>query len=309
MTRMQLGAQRRSTGGRKGQAGFSLTEVAVALSVAGLMVGGVLKSVELMEQGRMLKSGTLLEQTATGHQLFMDKYQYMPGDLPGAAELIAEGAVNGNGDNILSVTGDTQASDGYTGEAYQYWSHLAAAGMGPGSNGYIKADVSTGLTSATSTESIIEGTHFPTFPSGGFMQVISGKSARLNKDTSVRGSTSALGDTASEFPQIRLNELYYRVGRHVTTATQPLSTSAALNNAPAITAVDVARMDLKFDDGRPSSGRMMTTTTSCLSSGTTLADQNYNYNNTTAAGSSACVLLYRAANSGGSTALVPTVTP
>lgn len=289
--------------GYQRQAGFSLTEVAVALSVSGLLVGGVLKSVDMMEQARILKAGALLENTATGHQLFLDQFQYMPGDLGGATQLIAASLVNGNADNILTVTGDDGDNDGFTGESYHYWAHLAAAGMGPGARGETAANMAA-ATSDVAIQSVVDGSQYPMFPLGGYMQVVSGISARNNSTAGTAGRTITSTDPAasdSTAPQIKVNDLFYRIG--VTAADpQVLSFAAALNNTTAVNQYDLYRMDLKFDDGKPSSGRLMTTTGDCI--GTDTSANQYLPGTSAAGNSTSCIVLYRAATTGGSPNLV-----
>ncbi|WP_372827692.1 type II secretion system protein [Polaromonas sp.] len=289
------------------QRGFSLTEMAVALSVAGLLTGGVLKGVELMEQARLLKSGALLEATSTGHQLFLDKYQYMPGDLPGATQLIAASLVNGNGDNILTVTGDDKDNDGWTGEAYNYWAHLSAAGLGPGARGETAADMATAA-AAAGLQSMVDGSQYPMFPLGGYMQVISGATARKIPETGgvPRTITSIATGTASAWPQMQLNEVYYRIGTSPasqTATTAGVLSFAASNNAlTAVNQIDLYRMDLKFDDGKPSSGRLMTTSADCIGADTSA---NQYMPGTIGVGvSTSCLALYRAASTGGSPNIV-----
>jgi prepilin-type N-terminal cleavage/methylation domain-containing protein len=292
---------------RRGQRGFSMTEMAVALSVAGLLTGGVLKSVELMEQARLLHSGSLLEATAAGHQLFLDKYQYLPGDVPGATQLIAASLVNGNGDNILTVTGDDGANDGFTGEAYNYWAHLSAAGMGPGARGETAADMAT-TAAATGLQSVVDGSQYPLFPLGGYMQVISGKTARAISAPGAiaRTITSIDAGTASNTPQIQLNEMYYRIG--TSPASQTAATAGVLsfadkaNRLTSVNQMDLYRMDLKFDDGKPSSGRLMTTSTDCI--GTDTSANQYLPGANAATKSASCLALYRAASTGGSPNIV-----
>lgn len=285
------------------QKGYSLIEAAVMLAVSGLLVGGVLKGVEMMEQARLLKSGKLLEDTAIGHQMFVDKYQFLPGDLPGAKQLVAGSLINGNGDNILTVTGDSKTNDGFTGEAYNYFAHLSAAGMGPGARGQTAVDMAASA-AATAIQSAVDGSHFPLFPLGGYLQVISGKTARSEHEAAVAGRVTSVGaDTDSNHPQIQLNELYYRIGVSAE-STGTLAAGGVLafadkaNVGTAVNQVDLYRMDLKFDDGKPSSGRLMTTTTDCIGTDTS-ADQ-YLPGTNAATKSTSCLVLYRAANTGGS---------
>lgn len=281
------------------QKGYSLIEAAVMLAVSGLLVGGVLKGVEMMEQARLLKSGKLLEDTAIGHQMFVDKYQFLPGDLPGAKQLVAGSLVNGNGDNILTVTGDLKTNDGFTGEAYNYFAHLSAAGMGPGARGQTAVDMAASA-AATAIQSAVDGSHFPLFPLGGHLQVISGATARSEHEGAVARITSVHANTASAHPQIQLNELYYRIGvtEDATATNGVLGYAGAENTGTAVNQVDLYRMDLKFDDGKPSSGRLMTTTTDCIGTDTS-ADQ-YLPGTNAATKSTSCLVLYRAANTGGS---------
>ena len=120
-------------------AGFSLVELAIALIVIGLIIGGVLKGRELIESARLKTVLTQLNEYRVATSTFMDMFDALPGDFSGAKEYIRNDLLDGNGDGIISGLG--LASDS---EAGQYWAHLAAAGLipqpGPSTEGTLRFD-------------------------------------------------------------------------------------------------------------------------------------------------------------------------
>ena len=111
------------------QAGFSLVELAIALMIIGLIVGGILKGQELLESARLKSVLTQVNEYRVAVSTFIDRYDALPGDYDQAAELIQDGLLNGNNNGIIEGPGlITQGKDH---ETASFWAHLAAANLLP----------------------------------------------------------------------------------------------------------------------------------------------------------------------------------
>lgn len=111
------------------QAGFSLVELAIALMIIGLIVGGILKGQELLESARLKSVLTQVNEYRVAVSTFIDRYDALPGDYDQAAELIQDGLLNGNNNGIIEGPGLlTQGKDH---ETASFWAHLAAANLLP----------------------------------------------------------------------------------------------------------------------------------------------------------------------------------
>lgn len=120
--------------------GFSLVELSIVLVILGLLVGGVLSGQSLIRAAELRAVTSEYSRYATSVHTFRDKYFAIPGDMPNATQfwgdnnsLCADGAIpNGtpgtcNGDgNGQVITGTVT---GATGEMFQFWTQLAAAGL------------------------------------------------------------------------------------------------------------------------------------------------------------------------------------
>ena len=121
--------------------GFTLTEVALAVFVAGLVVAGTLKGTELISQSRV--KGLMADYTGTiaAYHMYTDRYASMPGDDPGVSRRWTS-AVGGNGDRQLSGRFDAAAPaslaaftvDASGGETLAFWWHMRLAGLVPGAS-------------------------------------------------------------------------------------------------------------------------------------------------------------------------------
>lgn len=107
------------------QAGFSLIELAIALVIIGLVVGGVLlKGGELVESARLKAVLSQINEIRVAVATFQDRYNSLPGDYDQASEHIRSGLVNGKNNGVIDGKGLASES-----EAFHFWSHLAAANL------------------------------------------------------------------------------------------------------------------------------------------------------------------------------------
>lgn len=120
----------------KSQTGFTLIEIAIVLVIVGLLLGGVLKGQELIEQAKIKNVINDINGTTAAFYSYQDRYVALPGDDPNAlarwpaGALGAGAATSGNGDGIVLGAFETGAVGA---EVRLFWQHLRLAGFAKGS--------------------------------------------------------------------------------------------------------------------------------------------------------------------------------
>lgn len=263
------------------QKGFTLVELAIVMTIIGLLIGGILKGQELMENARVTSTVAQVKSYSAAVTSFKDMYNAYPGDMalagtrlvgcPGAAGISCNPQAAGAGNNIVGLATWSTAwgAPGITatvpagaanvdGEKYLFWSHLLLANL-------IGGVTDQGLTTATT---FAFGTTNPEAKiSGGFV---------VGYATGVVGLNS---------PQLAGTGLSGTILAQVVDPTLALAGAAStLPLAP----LRAAQIDRKMDDGRPATGYVQAygVALSCYQSAALLA-----YNETVA--TKDCGLLYR----------------
>lgn len=70
--------------------GFTLVELAVAITIIGILIGGVIKGQEMLNNARILDVVRQLESTKAAYIGFIDKYKQIPGDMTTATRRIPD---------------------------------------------------------------------------------------------------------------------------------------------------------------------------------------------------------------------------
>lgn len=116
----------------KTQSGFTLVEIAVVLVIIGLLLGGILKGQELIENSRIKSAANDINAIRAAYTGYIDRYRQLPGDDPGAVPSRGPswtGMTAGNGDGRID-TGTVNALDQMTEpEQIGFFRHLRAAGF------------------------------------------------------------------------------------------------------------------------------------------------------------------------------------
>ncbi|MFC1750911.1 prepilin-type N-terminal cleavage/methylation domain-containing protein [Pseudomonadota bacterium] len=110
------------------QAGFTLIEISIVLVVIGLLLGGVLKGQEMIENARISNLRNDFEGVTAAIYAYQDRYRALPGDDNKAnnADRGWTDSAAGNGNGALNTN---NAFDAGAGESGQVWQHLRYAGL------------------------------------------------------------------------------------------------------------------------------------------------------------------------------------
>jgi len=203
----------------RSQAGFTLVELAVVMIIIGLLIGGVLKGQELINNAQITSTVAQVKAMDAAVSTFDDMYSAIPGDMlnPGARlpNCVAIGATcntAGTGNRVIDATFAAAPA----GEATRFFVHLSAA------------DLLTGIN-----------------PAGGNTW------GGLYPEANISGGFHAGGTTtgvAANFPAV--------VGANTLNAGTylGLTLTAGAATAVALTPNQAFRIDNKIDDGVPGNG-------------------------------------------------------
>lgn len=228
--------------------GFTLIELSIVLVIIGLIVGGVLVGQDLIKAAEIRKAAKQLEQYRTAVQAFRLKYNCIPGDCPTATQVwgaaswsdcggsgnsvITEETCDGNGDNSIFSTSAAFTAT----EEHRFWQQLSLAKLIDGH--YTGVCNVNGSDCYSGGRTFIAGFNTPVFMKNMAIQVV-------NKEAV--GLTTGGGGAGWSWENSIMGNVFW-VGN---SPYVPWPTSGM--------PVDEAyRFDLKFDDGRPSTGNIKT---------------------------------------------------
>jgi len=102
--------------------GFTLVEIAIVLVIVGLLLGGTLKSMELIAGARVREFISQQDGIRVAFLGFEDRFRAKPGDYSRATTIIAGTTQNGNGNGRIEGTAVPI-------ESILVWEHLSRAGF------------------------------------------------------------------------------------------------------------------------------------------------------------------------------------
>lgn len=224
--------------------GFTLVELAIVMTIIGLLIGGILKGQELLENARVTSTIAQIKSYDAAVTAFRDIYDSWPGDLLNAANRIpgcnencspsaptAGDAILGSPDwcnadwNVYIKTGNELD------ETWLFWQHLLKANLIAGVNDQILSDGFAG-------EAEWGVTHPAAKTGGGFIAAYEMSGCILE------GAPVGLSSSG--------NVLQLRV----TPGSMSLGDNAQPGQSP-LTPLRAQQIDTKMDDGTPDTGSIV----------------------------------------------------
>lgn len=229
-------------------------ELAIVMTIIGLLIGGILKGQELMQNARVTSTIAQVRAYEAATTTFRDKYDALPGDMASAQTRIpncgvaactpnAGGATGTPGDGIVGANNWTgtaaapvapwptqtagaaapAAPAAVGGETYLFWTHL------------LLSDLITGVTTGSlNAATYAFGETHPSAKIGGGFIVGYGSGGR----TPGNATANAAGPS----------------GLILALVNSPTAGAAAVGGSQVLTPGRTATIDRKMDDGKPDGG-------------------------------------------------------
>lgn len=250
------------------RSGFSLVELSIVLVILGLLTGGILAGQNLIRAAELRSVTTQLAQYQTAVMTFRDKYFSLPGDMINATKFWGTDP-DGCPSHGNWQTGKTATCDGDGGgtfnsnpELFRFWQHLAAAELIEGSF--------SGVTGPTNAGSCVAQDH---------VMGVNVPQLRMNMVGVGAGTISSQSGATA----------YYFAGNYGNLFTVGKSIAGCSPINPAFSTQEAWNMDVKLDDGKPGTGKLLTRV-SCVGGGCTMPNCN---TSTTADAASAASAAYK----------------
>ena len=238
--------------------GFTLVELAIVMIIIGLLIGGILKGTEMIENAKVSSTLAQVKAYTAAVYTFQDTYSAMPGDMRNALDRVpgctgSTNCLNGGGNSLVdegaggqNIGWSTKLSTNPAWyETIQFWKHL------------VLADLITGVTTdaATGAADLAWGESHPSAKIGGGFEFF--HDAAMN--------TGAGGNNNSSAHIFRLSNSGISTG----------GSAAGAEGARPVSPLRGYQMDRKVDDGNPNSGSVLANYGQQDEDGCKTADDNY----------------------------------
>ncbi len=251
----------------KNEKGFTLVELAIVMAIIGLLIGGILKGQELMENARIASTVSQVKSYEAAVTTFRDTFNAMPGDmanaitrLPNCAGTCAPTAATA-GNQVVGAPDMAGSGNGVTvaaalpaavgGETTLFWVHMLLADLIGGTT-----DQAVRL-GGTGGASVWGETHPAAKIGGGFF--VGHSDGNAATDAGAPGTANMPGRPAGA------------------SQVAPVGTVLILRNTPGaivnttagiqpLSPLRAAQIDRKIDDGQPDTGTTQAygTTATCF---------------------------------------------
>ncbi len=123
------------------QSGFTLVELAIVLMIIGLLIGGILKGQELINNTRVLNTIRQVKSYHTAYITFQDSYGAVAGDIVNPGSRIPNCTAS-----PCNISGDGNGKFDTDDELFNFWLHLAKANLITGiDTSYTSVDETPGV--------------------------------------------------------------------------------------------------------------------------------------------------------------------
>lgn len=227
---------------RQSEGGFTLVELAIVMIIIGLLIGGILKGQELINNARVSSSVSQIKAAEAAVNTFRDKYTALPGDIQNAAQRLP----NCNTVCSAAPTGATLGNGTINGVGVNVGAAGAVTGVSEAGVVFVQLSLANMLTGNVDPNQATwaAGTALPDFNLGGKMFIANGVGAQTGIDA------------ANPF-----------AGHILAAGTQDPSAAMGVEQIRVSFAQNV---DAKLDDGQPNSGSVRATGgATCFSAGAT----------------------------------------
>lgn len=230
------------------QKGFTLVELAIVMTIIGLLIGGILKGQELMENARVTSTVAQVKSYEAAVTTFRDAFNAVPGDMPNTVNrlpgctAICE-PVGGAGNAGNGIVGPTNwASGGWTAQMTAALNGVAPAAVGAETQLFwvhlLKADLIAGVTDS------------PLRAGGQLAWGDSHPAGRIGG-----GFVAGFGDGGIGIGSPVAAATLPGVSGMVVALVQNINvTPTATQGINPLTPARAAQIDRRIDDGRPSTG-------------------------------------------------------
>lgn len=148
--------------------GFTLVELAIVMVIVGLLIGGILKGSQLIQEAKVKKTMTMVKGIQAAAEIFKSKYNALPGDMLNAQNRLpgCNGICNNGDGNFIIGIQDVTTNVNQTGiampdvETSLFWRHLALA------------DLITDVDTVADLSNPVIGETHPAVPMGGGFSVV-----------------------------------------------------------------------------------------------------------------------------------------
>ena len=109
--------------------GFTLVELAIVMVIIGLLMGGILKGQELINNAKAKSEANDFKVVAAAYYGYVDRFHAVPGDDASATSHVGSGTTNGNGNGVIAGNWNAGSVTSCTDESCLFWQHVRLAGL------------------------------------------------------------------------------------------------------------------------------------------------------------------------------------